>query len=64
VNQVDLIAYYGISGLFGPGMFQFRKIDPKPARTDYVMPVVPSCRITLSPEALDQSNKYLKEKDE
>jgi hypothetical protein len=63
VNTVDLIAYYGIPGLFGPGMFEFRRIDPKIVQTTTrVEPVTPSCCVRLSPEAMAKSDEYYKPK--
>lgn len=67
VNSTDLMAYYGIPGLFGPGVFQFRDyttdyVDPN--RDGYVGPASPSCQVILSPRALELSNQYLKEQNE
>lgn len=65
MNPVDSIAFYGIPGLFGPGIFQFRdfKTAGTPRNDYYIEPVAPACRVTLSLESLAKAEQYLKERD-
>jgi hypothetical protein len=63
VNPVDSIAFYGIPGLFGPGIFQFRdfKTASAPRNDYYIEPVAPACCVTLSLESLAKADEYMKE---